>query len=65
MGLIEVEGVAGIIAADGSSSRDHLGVAPDADLSVLTTDQVNEIRAAIYGADEDTEMRRKVEEALM
>ena len=40
-------------------------VAPDADLSVLTTDQVNEIRAAIYGADEDTEMRRKVEEALM
>ena len=39
-------------------------VAPDADLTVLTTEQVNEIRAAIYGADEDAEKRNKIEDAL-
>ncbi|MBY6002518.1 hypothetical protein KUV62_01270 [Salipiger bermudensis] len=39
-------------------------IVPSADLTVLTTEQVNKIRAAIYGSDEDTEKRSVIEDAL-
>ncbi|WP_417743791.1 hypothetical protein [Salipiger sp.] len=39
-------------------------VVPEADLTVLTTEQVNQVRAAIYGSDDDAEMRTKIEDAL-
>ncbi|MBS42196.1 MAG: hypothetical protein CMH83_03255 [Nocardioides sp.] len=43
--------VAGIIAADGSSSRDHLGVAPDADLACFAIGAVITTAAVVSAYD--------------
>ncbi|MDO6588013.1 hypothetical protein Q4543_21130 [Salipiger sp. 1_MG-2023] len=37
---------------------------PEADLRVLTTEQVNRLRAALYGEDKDTEQRQLIEQVL-
>ncbi|EIE52136.1 hypothetical protein AL036_12935 [Salipiger aestuarii] len=37
---------------------------PEADLRVLTTEQVNHLRAALYGKDSDSDQRQAIENAL-
>ncbi len=39
-------------------------VVPDADLRVLTTEQVNHVRAALYGEDSEHEQREAIKDAL-
>lgn len=39
-------------------------IVPEADLRVLTTEQVNHLRAAIYGSDNDSDQRQRIETAL-
>ncbi|GGG69400.1 hypothetical protein GCM10011415_16000 [Salipiger pallidus] len=39
-------------------------IAPGADLSVLTTEQVQQIRAALYGEQNDTEKKSRIDQIL-